>query len=229
MNLASLKIKIYADGADLPTMLRLNADPLIKGLTTNPTLMRKAGITDYEKFARSVLEQVTEKPLSLEVFADDEDEMERQARKIASWGSNVYVKIPITNSQGLSTLRIINNLSESGVKVNVTAILTPAQVAGASTFLSPETPSIISIFNGRIMDTGSHPLAHQAKAPNQEILWASTREPWNIWQANAMGYDIITVPAAILDKAKEMQGKNLAELSLDTVRMFVRDGAGYSL
>lgn len=227
--LEELRIKIYADGADLATMIRLNSDPLIKGLTTNPTLMRKAGISDYEAFARAVLEHVTVKPLSLEVFADDFTEMERQARKISGWGENVYVKIPITNSRGGSSLPLVRTLSADGIKVNVTAILTQKQLSESAVALCPTAPAIISVFNGRIMDTGEPPLSIIISNRPHSFLWASTREPYNIWQAENLLYNVITVPEAILSKAREMQGKDLGQLSLETVQMFKRDAEGYTV
>lgn len=224
-----VKIKIYADGADLNEMIRLNADPMVDGLTTNPSLMRKAGITDYMAFAAEVLGHVTEKPISFEVLSDDLDEMERQAQKIAHWGKNVFVKIPITNAAGLTTIPMIERLSRDGVKVNVTAVLTHEQSYNAAHALDMNIDAIISIFNGRIMDTGRPPMSAFTTSRLHQTLWASTREPYNIWQAERMGYDIITVPPAILAKARDMAGKDLTQLSLETVQMFARDGAGYSL
>lgn len=229
MKLTDLKIKIYADGADMKSMLRLNADPLIKGLTTNPTLMARAGVKNYEKFCRSVLEKVTVKPLSLEVFADDFGDMKRQAKKISGWGANVFVKIPITNSRGESSLPIISQLSGEGIKLNITAVMTADQAENARLAVKTRTESILSIFNGRIMDTGSPPI--KPAKDGRAWLWASTREAFNIWQADAMGYDIITVPDAILAKAVSMQQYDLAKLSLETVGMFRRDAetAGFRL
>lgn len=220
-----MNIKIYADGADLDAMIRLNDDPLISGLTTNPTLMRKAGITNYEAFAKEVLKHVTEKPISFEVFSDDFPEMERQARKISDWGGNVFVKIPITNSHGASCRPLIAQLAKAGIKVNVTAVMTSAQIADAIA----AKPAIISIFNGRIMDTGCRPISLPWEDADAEFLWASTRESYNITQAEQMDYDIITVPDAILTKYRQMQNMDLGELSLETVRMFKRDAEGYTL
>lgn len=220
-----MNIKIYADGADLDAMIRLNNDSLIRGLTTNPTLCRKAGITNYEEFAKEVLKHVTEKPISFEVFSDDFPEMERQARKISDWGGNVFVKIPITNSQGDSCRPLIAQLAKAGIKVNVTAVMTSAQISDAIA----AKPAIISIFNGRIMDTGCRPISLPWEDTDAEFLWASTREPYNIIQAEQMGYDIITVPDAILAKYRQMQNMDLGELSLETVRMFKRDAEGYTL
>lgn len=229
MKLADLLIQIYADGADLPTMLALNDNPLIKGLTTNPSLMRKAGVVDYERFCREVLSHVTEKPISFEVFADDFEEMERQALRIASWGQNVYVKIPVINSRGESSRSLIRHLSGMGVKLNITAIFTHQQLDAISAALSPETPAILSAFNGRRMDCMLQPLSVGVLPKNQKSLWASVREPWNIWQAAAYRYDIITVPADILKKAVAMEDEDADSLCLATVQQFLRDGEGYSL
>lgn len=236
-SLASLRIKIFADGADLPSMQALNADPLIKGLTTNPTLMRKAGITDYLAFARSALAFITTKPLSLEVFSDDFPTMDAQARRLAALSPNVYVKIPITNSHGRSSLDLIRNLALDGIKVNVTAILTLPQVRALTLALESQTPAIVSVFAGRIADTSIDPipLIRQAKLllepTNAELLWASTREPLNITQADRAGADIITVPPDILAKAVALHHYDLPRLSLETVQMFARDAAsaGYTL
>jgi transaldolase len=235
MKLEDLRIKIFADGADLETMIRLNDDPLIKGLTTNPTLMRKAGITNYEAFAKEVLKHVTKKPISFEVFSDDFAEMERQARKISGWGENVYVKIPIVNSVGHSSLGVVRRLMEADVKVNLTAIMSYKQIAGAMFYILPKS-CILSFFNGRIADTGRHPEGQFSPArefllacPLVETLWASTREVWNICEADALGYRIITVPDSILSKAREMAGKDLNELSVETVQMFKKDAEGYTL
>lgn len=231
--LSQLNIKIFADGADLSTMLALNDDPLISGLTTNPTLMRRAGIMDYEKFAREVLEYVTDKPLSLEVFADDFPEMERQARKVASWGRNVYVKIPVTNTRGEYTAHVVKALARDGIRVNVTAVMSMAQSSLAAGWLVPGVRGIISVFCGRIADTLRDPFELNIGAPSglpeHEYLWASVREPWNIRQAAQMGYDIVTVPADILAKARKMDGMHLLDLSLETVKQFKRDAEGYSL
>ena len=197
--LADLKVKIFADGAEKAVMLDMNAQPHIKGLTTNPTLMAKAGIRDYEAFARDVLQQITEKPLSLEVFSDEIEEMEREALKVSSWAPNVYVKIPISNTKGESTCRLVHRLAGQGVKVNVTAIMTLAQVRDVVMNLEPEVPSNISVFAGRIADTGIDPLpimsaavAMAAVQPRAEVIWASPRELLNIIQADSVGCQIIT-------------------------------------
>ncbi len=234
----NLKIELFADGAKLNEMVELYKNqPLIKGYTTNPTLMRKAGVKDYEEFAKSILKAIPDMPISFEVFADDLAGMEQEARKIGSWGENVYIKIPITNTKGESTSTLISKLSEDGLKINVTAILTLEQVKIASRVLSSSTPSIISVFAGRIADTGRNPIPIIQKAhdilrtkKNTELLWASTRELLNVVQAENCGCDIITVTNDILKKLP-MLGKDLDELSLDTVRMFFTDAqlAGYKI
>ncbi len=237
-SLADLKIQIYADGADKAGILDLYAQPYIKGLTTNPTLMKKAGIKDYEAFARDILQSVTAKPISLEVFSDEFSEMRRQALKIASWGANVYVKIPITNSRGESSLPLVRELGQAGVKLNITALLTLPQVAGVAAALNPAVPSVVSVFAGRIADTGVDPMpllraagALLADQPKAELLWASCREVLNIFQAEECGCAIVTVPHDILAKAAKLYGHDLTALSLDTVKMFARDAAdcGYQL
>jgi transaldolase len=236
--LNDLKVKIFADGADKAGMLQLNANPLIQGLTTNPTLMRKAGLTDFEAFARDVLQTITVKPLSLEVFSDEFPEMKRQALKINSWGKNVYVKIPITNTRAESSLPLVRELARDGVKLNVTAILTLAQVEGVAAALNPRVPAVVSVFAGRIADTGVDPvpLMQQCKTilaglPQAELLWASVREILNIFQADDSGCDIVTVQHDILAKALKMAGMDLTALSLDTVKMFANDAkaAGFTL
>ena len=236
--LADLKVKVFADGADKAGMLSLYTNPLIKGLTTNPTLMRKAGIGDYESFAKDVLQTIKDKPLSLEVFSDEFPEMKRQALKIAGWASNAYVKIPITNTRDESSLALIRGLGQQGVKLNVTAILTLDQVSGVAQALNPAVPSVVSVFAGRIADTGVDPmpLMREAKRllagqPKAELLWASVREVLNIFQADQCGCDIVTVPHDILGKALKLVGLGLQELSLDTVKMFAADAkaAGFSL
>jgi transaldolase len=236
--LKDLKIKIFADGADKKGMLELNANPLITGMTTNPTLMRKAGLTDFEAFARDILQSIRVKPISLEVFSDEFPEMKRQALKIKDWAENVYVKIPITNTRGESSLPLIKDLAADGVKLNVTAILTLDQVRGVGAALSPKVPSVISVFAGRIADTGTDPVPTMIESkkilgrlPHGELLWASVREVLNIFQANDCGCHIVTVPHDILGKAMKMAGMDLAELSLDTVKMFANDAkaAGFSL
>jgi transaldolase len=238
MPLDSLKAHIYADGADLQSLLELNRNPLIKGMTTNPTLMRKAGISDYERFARQVLEEVTAKPISFEVFSDEFPEMRRQALKISSWQPNVYVKIPITNTRRESSVPLIGELSREGVKVNVTAMLTVAQVRAIAEVLDPNAPAVASVFAGRIADTGRDPrpilcesLGVLRALPKVQLLWASVREVLNILHAEECGCHIVTVPHDILAKALKLWSMDLDALSLDTVRMFASDAqkAGYSL
>ncbi|HEY6169168.1 MAG TPA: transaldolase [Verrucomicrobiae bacterium] len=236
--LSDLRVKIFADGADKPGMLSLNSNPLIKGLTTNPTLMKKAGISDFEAFAKDILRTITEKPVSLEVFSDEFPEMRRQALKIKGWASNVYTKIPITNTRGESSLPLIKELSAEGVKLNVTAILTLEQVRGVAQSLAPAVPSVVSVFAGRIADTGVDPMPLMrdskkilAGQPKAELLWASVREVLNIFHADECGCDIVTVPHDILAKALKLCGMGLKELSLDTVKMFAADAqsAGFTL
>ena len=235
--LSELRIKIFADGADKVSMVALDKNPLIKGFTTNPTLMRKAGVTDYAAFAKEVLAEIKTKPVSFEVFSDDFVEMERQARIINSWGANVYVKIPITNTKRESAFDLIKKLAGEGVKLNITAILTAKQVADILPALSPKVPTIISMFAGRVADTGVDPtpMMQEVKKlltpfPSYELLWASPRELLNIYQAEEVGADIITVTPEILKKG-EMVGKDHDDLSLDTVKMFYDDGqkVGYTL
>ena len=237
-SLNDLKIQIYADGADKAGILDLYAKPYIKGLTTNPSLMKKAGIKNYEAFARDILQTVTAKPISLEVFSDEFSEMKRQGLKIAAWGKNVYVKIPITNSRGESSIPLIRELAAQRVQLNVTAILTVAQVQAVAGALNPAVPSVVSVFAGRIADTGVDPMplmrecvAVLAGHPKAELLWASVREVLNILQAEACGCAIVTVPHDILAKAAKMLGTDLTALSLDTVKMFASDAAtvGYTL
>jgi transaldolase len=236
--LLDLPIKIFADGADREGIAALYAKPYIKGLTTNPTLMRKVGIADYEKFARDVLEVVTEKPISFEVFSDEFPEMRRQALMIGKWQENVYVKIPITNTRAESALPLITELSAEGVKLNITAILTRDQVEGVAAAVKREVPCVVSVFAGRVADTGVDPLplmkdslAMLRELPEAELLWASVREVLNIFQAVTCGCHIVTVPHDILDKVAKLGGMNLGELSLDTVRMFHSDAvaAGFKL
>jgi len=238
LNLNTLKIHLYADGADKAGILDLYAKPYIKGLTTNPTLMKKAGITDYEAFARDILLTVTAKPISLEVFADDFPEMKRQARKIAGWGKNVYVKIPITNTRAESAVPLIQELAAQGVQLNITAILTLEQVRAVAAVLNPAVPSVVSIFAGRIADTGVDPMPIMQESrkilagqPKTELLWASVREVLNIVQAEQSGCHIVTVQHDILAKAAKLLGMDLGALSLDTVKMFANDAAsaGYKL
>jgi len=238
ISLDALKIKIFADGADKAGMLDLYRNPLIRGMTTNPTLMKKAGITDYEAFARDVLQSVRTKPISFEVFADDFQEMRRQALKMRDWQENVYVKIPVMSPAGESAADLIKGLAHDGVKLNVTAILTERQIETVAAALVPEVPSVVSIFAGRIADTGRDPMPVVRASqeilrgqPQAEILWASVREVFNIFQADDAGAHIVTVPHDILRKAIEMCGRDLDALSLDTVKMFDRDAkaAGYTL
>jgi len=233
----SLRVKIFADGADLDGIAKLYRNPLIKGFTTNPTLMNKAGIKDYEAFARDLLKLVPDRPVSFEVFADDFAEMEAQARVIASWGKNVNVKIPITNTKGDSAGALIKRLSAAGVTVNVTAIMTPAQVQIVADALDPNTPAIVSVFAGRVADTGVDPVPLMTECrdilkprPRAELLWASPRELLNIFQADEIGCHIITVTHDVLAKLG-LVGKNLDEYSLDTVKMFYKDAsaAGFSI
>jgi transaldolase len=236
--LDSLKIKIFADGADRAGIISMNENPLIKGMTTNPTLMRKAGISDYEGFAKDILKIVKDKPISFEVFSDNFDEMRRQALKIASWQKNVYVKIPITNTRGESSIPLIKELSQKKVRLNITAILALDQVKDVSLALDPNTPSIVSVFAGRIADTGVDPASIIKKSlkilkalPKAELLWASVREVLNIFQAEECGCHIVTVPHDILNKAIKLSDMKLDALSLDTVKMFDSDAkaAGFSL
>jgi len=231
-SLKDLKIQLYADGADKAGMLALYAKPHIKGLTTNPSLMNKVGIHDYEGFAKDLLQTIKTKGVSFEVFSDDFAEMKRQALKITTWGSNVYTKIPITNARGESSLPLIKDLAASGVKLNVTALFTEAQVRGTLASLNPEVPSIVSVFAGRIADTGVDPMPLMKNyrdilksMPKAELLWASTREVLNILQAEECGTAIITVPHDILAKAEKMLGIDLTEMSLDTVKTFSKDAA----
>lgn len=233
----SLKIKIFADGASLPGILEMSRNPLISGFTTNPTLMRKAGISDYEAFAREALQVVTTLPISFEVFSDEMREMERQALKIAKWGDNVYVKIPSTNTLGESTHEMAARLAQAGVKLNVTAMTTPEHVARMLPALSGGPPAIASIFAGRVADSGRDPvplmrdcLELLQTAPNVELLWASPREVLNLIQANEIGCHIITMTNDLISKMT-LLGKNLDEFAMDTVKMFRHDAeqAGFHL
>ena len=238
--LDSLKIKIFADGADLETMAELHGNPLIKGFTTNPSLMRKDGVTDYETFARNVLRECPDLPVSFEVLSDDLGEMQRQAHRIALWGENAYVKVPITNTEGISTCELIKCLNVCGIKVNVTGLTTLWQTFDAVDALSVgRAPAILSVFAGRIADTGRDPipgmqsianLLHVPRRSHMQLLWASTRELLNIFQADAVGCDIITVTPDILRKLP-LAGKDLEQYSLETVRMFREDAlkGGYTL
>jgi len=237
MTPSPLTIKLFADGAELDGMLALARSGRVKGITTNPTLMRKVGISDYPGFASQVLAQIKDLPISFEVFSDDLAGMEREARVIASWGENVYVKIPVSNTAGLSTAPLVRSLAASGVKLNVTAILTQRQVEEVCAALKPGVPSVVSVFAGRIADTGVDPepmmraaLVTCRKVQGAELLWASTRELYNLFQAQRCGCDIITVTHDILKKL-DMVGKDLEVLSLDTVKMFRNDAvaAGFKI
>ena len=237
VDVSKLRIKIFADGADLGGITRMASDPKIAGFTTNPTLMHQSGVTDYAAFATEALRTVPDKPISFEVFSDNETEMERQARQISSWGSNVYVKIPVTNTAGESTAKLIGRLTEAGVRLNVTAILSLRQVASVVEALAGTSGSIVSVFAGRIADTGRDPIPLMSAAlelvelqPNVELLWASPREILNVVQADGIGCHIITVTHDLLKKLAGL-GRGLEEVSLDTVRMFHDDAcsAGFSL
>ena len=227
--IGDLKVQIFADGADKSGMLDMYEKPYIKGLTTNPTLMKKAGISDYRAFCKDILTEINDKPLSFEVFSDDFTEMERQAMEIASWGENVYVKIPVTNTKQEGCYELVKKLVAKKVKVNVTAIMTLGQVREVVASLSADVPSYVSIFAGRIADTGRDPVPLMAAAvellkvtPTAELIWASPRELLNIFQADEIGCHVITVTNDILKKLK-MVGYNLDEYSLDTVKMFYAD------
>jgi transaldolase len=237
MLIDELNVKIFADGADRAGILEMYAKPFIKGLTTNPTLMRKAGVSNYESFARDVLSVIMDKPISFEVFSDEFDEMERQALKIASWGANVYVKIPVTNTKSQPSYPLIKKLADRGIKLNVTALMTPMQVRDVVAHLNPEVSSCVSVFAGRIADTGRDPrpiVAESVKiaATNSlcEIIWASPRELLNVFDANSVGCQIITVTNDIINKLA-MVNYDLDRYSLDTVKMFHNDAvqAGYKL
>lgn len=232
-----LKIKLFADGADIDGMLEMYADPKIQGFTTNPTLMNKAGVADYEAFSKDLLAKIPDRPVSLEVFADDLPEMERQARKIASWGPNVNVKIPVSTTSGESTAPIIKTLAAEGVVLNITAIFSHDQVREVGAALDAETPAIVSVFAGRVADTGVDPIPHMTEClailrdrPKAELLWASPRELLNVFQANDCGCHIITATNDILKKLA-LVGKDLTDYSRETVQMFRTDalGAGYSI
>ena len=235
--LDELSIRIFADGADLDGILALADDERIAGFTTNPTLMWKAGLTDYADFAQRLLERITRHPISFEVFADDADEMRRQARLISGWGDNVYVKIPITTTSGESMVPLINELSEGGVKVNVTAMFTTAQVELVTAAVKDGAPSYQSVFAGRIADAGIDPMPIMGRAvdimvdaPRSELIWASPREVLNVVQASSVGCHIITMTHSLLAKLDSL-GKDLDQFSLETVQMFHRDAvaAGFSL
>lgn len=235
--MTSFRTKIFADGASLTGILEMSRNPLISGFTTNPTLMRKAGITDYEAFAREALHLVPELPVSFEVFSDDFSDMERQALKISSWGGNVYVKIPSTNTRGESTHDLAGRLAQAGVKLNITAMTTPEHVARMLPALAGGPPAIASIFAGRVADSGRDPLPLMREclqilstAPNVELLWASPRELFNLVQAESIGCHIITMTNDLIAKIP-LLGKDLNEFALETVKMFSRDSeaAGYRL
>jgi len=232
-----LSIKIFADGADKAGMLEMYAKPFVKGLTTNPTLMRKAGIADYKAFSLDILEAIPNRPISFEVFSDDFAEMERQALEIASWGKNVYVKIPVTNTKREASYNLIEKLAAKKVKLNVTALMTLVQVRDVVAALDPDVSSYVSVFAGRIADTGLDPVPLMAKAvellkaaPAAELIWASPRELLNIFQADAIGCHIITVTNELLKKL-DLVGKDLNDYSLETVKMFFDDAraAGFRL
>jgi transaldolase len=235
--LDQISTRIFADGADLDGILALAADPRISGFTTNPTLMRKAGLTRYAEFAQSLLDRVRTHPISFEVFADDPQEIRRQAHVISSWGTNVYVKVPVTTTSGQSLARVVRELSEAGVKVNVTALFTTAQVELITAAVKDGAPSNISVFAGRIADAGvdpvpimEHSLEIMADAPRAELIWASPREILNLVQADRIGCHIITVTHDLLKKL-DCLGKGLEQYSLETVRMFHDDAlaAGFTL
>jgi transaldolase len=237
MNLTDLRTKIFADGADLEGMIALYQKPYVKGFTTNPTLMRKAGIADYRGFARQVVAAIPDRPISFEVFSDEFEDMERQAHEIRQWGDQVFVKLPVTNTKGQPTYDLIHRLSHAGVKVNATALLTLEQVREVVQALKGGAPSNVSVFAGRIADTARDPVPLMAAAvdlvrdaEDAELIWASPRELLNIWQADAIGCQIITATTDILKKLP-LVGKNLDEYSLETVQMFYDDAcaAGYSL
>ena len=237
LELDKLKVKIFADGADKTTMLKMYANSYIHGLTTNPTLMRKSGITDYKKFCLDILQSIEDKPLSFEVFSDDFKEMERQALEIARWGDNIYVEIPITNTKKETCYSLVKKLSNQGVKLNVTALMTLDQVQNVVNHLNPNVASYISIFAGRIADTGRDPIPMMQEAlqimknqPLSELIWASPRELLNVFQAHDIGCHIITVTSDILKKLN-LIGYDLDEYSLDTVKMFYNDAvvAGFKL
>lgn len=236
-SLDDLKVKIFADGADLQSMLELARLPWIRGFTTNPSLMRKAGVAAYEAFARQVLAAIPDRPISFEVFADDFPGMQRQAERIAAWGPNVYVKIPVTNTRGEPAQDLMHRLAHSGIRVNATALFTLDQVRQTAQALAGGAPCCISVFAGRIADTGRDPLPVMAEAvallrphPELELIWASTRETWNLFQADSVGCHIITVTHDILGKLS-LLGKDLTEYSLATVRTFYEDArrSGYQL
>jgi transaldolase len=236
-SVSELKVQVFADGADKATMLELYREPYIKGFTTNPTLMRKAAVTDYEGFAREIIDHIPDRPICLEVLADDEDEMERQAHHIAAWGPNVYVKIPVTNTRRQSMYNLIRRLTLEGIRVNATAVLAIDQVRYSAQALKGGAPSYISIFAGRVADTGRDPVPLMKSAldlmaanTNSQLVWASPRELLNVFQAEEIGCHVITLTSDILKKIR-LIGKDLHDLSLETVQMFYDDAArsGYKL
>jgi transaldolase len=237
MQISDLRVQIFADGADKAGMLEMYEKPYIKGFTTNPTLMRKAGVTEYERFARDILDVIPDRPISFEVFADDFGEMERQARRIATWGEHVSVKIPITNTRQESSIPLVQKLSDDGIALNITAIFSLDQVREVLDAVRAAAPCYISVFAGRIADTGIDPVPLMTEAvtmlreaPNTQLIWASPRELLNVFQANAIGCHVITVTNDILNKLP-IVGKDLSRYSLETVKMFYEDGraAGYVL
>ena len=237
MKLTELRTKIYADGAELSGMLAMYREPYIRGFTTNPTLMRKAGVTDYRVFAQQVLAAIPDRPISFEVFSDEFPDMERQAREIATWGEHVYVKIPVTNTKREPAYDLVHRLSHAGVKLNVTAIMTLEQVRAVVDALKGGAPSNVSVFAGRVADTGRDPVPHMKSAleilaiePRAELIWASPRELLNVIQAHEIGCHIITVTNDILKKLS-LVGKDLGDYSLETVQMFYNDArsAGFRL
>jgi transaldolase len=236
-SVSELRVQVFADGADKASILELYRQPYIKGFTTNPTLMRKAGVTDYERFAREILQQIPDRPISFEVFADDEAEMERQARKIARWAANVYVKIPVTNTRREPMYELVRRLSAEGIQVNATAVLALDQVEQLARALRGGAPSYISVFAGRVADTGRDPvplmksaLELMAPEPNSQLVWASPRELLNIFQADEIGCHVITATSDVLKKIPII-GRDLHDYSLETVQMFHNDAArsGYKL
>lgn len=236
-NFEGLKVKIFADGADKDSMLKMSQKPFIKGLTTNPTLMRKANVKNYKKFAQELLSEIKDISISFEVFSDDFKEMEKQALEIASWGNNAYVKIPITNTKRETCYSLVERLTSQGVKLNITAIMTVDQVRKTSESLNPKVPSYVSVFAGRIADTGRDPMPIMSEAveilksnPASEIIWASTRELFNIFQADQVGCHIVTVTNDLINKI-HLFGYDLDEFSLETVKMFYADAlaAGYEI
>ena len=234
--LESISTKIFADGADLDHILQLAGDARIKGFTTNPTLMWKAGLTDYSEFARSLLERITDKPISFEVVADDEEDIGRQARVISTWGENVYVKVPVTTSTGKSLAPLVRELSEAGIQVNVTALMTPSQVEVIAQALSDGAPSCVSVFAGRIADAGVEPLPIMSRsleiiessAPRAELIWASPREVLNLVQADSIGCHVITMTRELIAKL-DLLGKDLDAFSLEAVQMFRSDALSAGL